>query len=516
MTKPFREQEAKEQEAKEQEALRNTSPELEASYAQQKDEERISKDLFNKATTSQYRMESERYIFNSIIGRGGMGVVLKGYDKLLSRDVAVKFLNSEFSDNDEARKIFLSEARLMAKLSHPNLIAVHDVCSVENRAMMVVELIEGEDLSETLKTTPTGLELDLVLSLGVQLAEVVQYLHDEGMVHRDLKPANVMLKPDKSIKLIDFGLTRTMEMLIIRTTSMRGTPAYMSPEQLKGELITSATDIYQIGATLFELFSGKLPFETNAYSPEARQKPPRLRDLLPEIDSEICEVITSCLAYKPGDRPKSAQIIADRFRAIQGRLALPDTSLQEKPSAPDTSWSPMKKLGLVALIVAMLAIVGVVLMNFSQTSLPDGSLSAAITTLPNETPTLPENKNALTPKVDVTTPQPEAPASLRTQLKPEHNVISNISPALIAPSLPKAQPVSEKKKKPFVRATRKRKKKVTSKPKPAPTIAIQAEASAAPVRAEPMPKNTPSLFNGGNDTSVKLKKSNDSPLLYKD
>ena len=263
----------------------------------------------------------ERYVYEKTIGRGGMGMVIRARDRMLNREVAIKLLSDELHDNEEAQGIFLAEARHLATLSHPNLVAVHDISKVDDRVFMVMEYVRGstlEQLSETLK----GLSEAIALKLMIQLTRVVAYLHDHKVIHRDLKPANAIVRHDGTLKLVDFGLAKHFDDLYIKGTRMRGTPAYMSPEQLKGHELGPSSDIYQLGVCLFEMVTGKLPFSQGdvAYS-HLNERAPRVRTIRPEISGALEDIIAACLAKEPQDRPQSAQellaLIQERHRQLQ-------------------------------------------------------------------------------------------------------------------------------------------------------------------------------------------------------
>ena len=282
---------------------------------------RVSQELLRRATTSQYRFESERYDFAEIVGRGGMGIVLKAHDKLLNRTVAVKFLSPELNDQQEARDVFLTEARSMAKLSHANLVPVFDVGVIEGHVMMVVEFVEGHDLLKIVDDEGgRGLDQESVLRAGIQLCRVVHYMHGQGMIHRDLKPANVIMQEDGTIKLIDFGLTRTLSGLAIRQTRVRGTPAYMSPEQAAGEPLSVTSDVYQLGVTLFELLTGRLPFEKEIIKSHQSIPAPDVREFASHIDEALAQCVDRCLCKGPDERYPSAQALMEELRTIYGTL----------------------------------------------------------------------------------------------------------------------------------------------------------------------------------------------------
>lgn len=267
--------------------------------------------------SSQLDQLGGRYQFERLLGRGGMGVVFKAEDTLLSRPVAIKVLNEELRYNPEAQKIFLAEARSLATLKHPNLVSVHDVTTQSDFVFMVTEYVEGRNLDRWLRKNGR-LEQDVIISIGAQLAAGLDYLHNKGMIHRDLKPGNVILKDDGAIKVIDFGLARSLDEISIRGTQVRGTPAYMAPEQIRGDALTPQTDLYQFGITLYELLSGQLPFPSGdmAYA-HVHKTPPAIDELVPGIVPELALLIHRCLKKEPSERPSSAAELLRSFRELQ-------------------------------------------------------------------------------------------------------------------------------------------------------------------------------------------------------
>ena len=262
----------------------------------------------------------ERYVFEEVLGRGGMGIVVQANDKLLHRTVAIKMLNEEFLENVEAQQIFLEEARSIATLRHPNLVAIYDVTMIDGRAMIVFEHIDGQDL-DTLFENEGCLSEASVVGIAVQLTRALKYLHDKGILHRDIKPANVLVQPDGVLKIIDFGLARSLEEIAIKGTKVRGTPAYMAPEQIDGSQLLAATDIYQLGVSLFELLAGQLPFSSGnmAYA-HMHMDPPAVSEFVTLHEPEVGQLIHACLQKKPEDRP-SAHDLFGAFQAIYARHA---------------------------------------------------------------------------------------------------------------------------------------------------------------------------------------------------
>lgn len=262
------------------------------------------------------RVLGGRYHIEASLGQGGMGTVYRARDRRLERDVAIKTLNEQLRNNDEASRLFLEEARQMAPLSHPHLVAVYDVAELDEHQLMVTEFVEGKSLEQILDDEgPMG--IDDALVAGYQLAVAVAYLHDQEMIHRDLKPANAMLESDGSVKLIDFGLARSLEKLMTKGTQVRGTPAYMAPEQVTGPGPTSATDVYQLAATIYDLLTGETPgdVEQGNFIAHATAEVQAITDHRADLPQSLVELIHHCLDDDPDNRLTAHQL-ADELAAI--------------------------------------------------------------------------------------------------------------------------------------------------------------------------------------------------------
>src|ERR1700751_1050604 len=194
------------------------------------------------------------------IGAGGMGVVYRAHDERLDRDVALKVLSPELSGDQEFLARFRREARTLSKLNHPNVATVHDFDTEAGTSFIVMELVQGKSLIETIRKGPSA-ENELV-RLAVQLLDGLRAAHAEGIIHRDLKPGNLRETLDGRLKILDFGLALTLQsdmdvtQSIASTTGVVGTLPYMAPEQLRGEYIDARTDIYSAGVVLYELATG--------------------------------------------------------------------------------------------------------------------------------------------------------------------------------------------------------------------------------------------------------------------
>jgi serine/threonine protein kinase len=260
----------------------------------------------------------DHFAILGVVGRGGMGVVLRGFDTHLERDVAVKVLDPMLAHDETARRRFCRESRTAASISHENVVTVHHVAREESTDLpyLVMQLIDGEALDERLARVGR-LPLKDVVRIGAQVAAGLAAAHEKGLIHRDVKPANVLLERGTDrVKLTDFGLARAAaDVRLTRTGLVTGTPLYMAPEQARGEEIDARADLFSLGVLLYELCTGRTPFD--ARSPLAvlkrltdeRHQP--VRALNSDIPEWLAAVIDRLLAKSPADRFQSAREVAD-------------------------------------------------------------------------------------------------------------------------------------------------------------------------------------------------------------
>jgi len=238
-------------------------------------------------------------------GEGGMGVVYKAKDTRLNRTVSLKFLPAELTQDKEAKKRFIQEAQAAAALNHPHICIIHEVDESDDQTFIAMEFIEGQTLKEKIETGPLGVEE--AVDIASQIAEGLGEAHKKGIIHRDIKPANIMLIEKGQAKITDFGLAKlSWGADLTKPSTIMGTVAYMSPEQARGEEVDHRTDIWSLGAMLYEMLSGERPFQKAQeqaliYS-ILNDKPTPLSLLRSDIPTHIEQVIEKALAKKASER----------------------------------------------------------------------------------------------------------------------------------------------------------------------------------------------------------------------
>jgi tetratricopeptide (TPR) repeat protein len=274
------------------------------------DEQKRTETLRGKAPAVVTYGEKNRYEVLGMLGKGGMGAVYKAYDHLLKRHVAYKVLAESLLRDPLARDQLLNEARAAAQLNHPNVVTVFDIGFNGDQSFICMELVEGESYQSILRAR-TWLEIEEAMHFLVSVSQGLDHAHSRAIVHRDMKPSNVLLTSDHRVKILDFGLARPAEdsarLEGSADSSMSGTPKYISPEAIQGRPTDARSDVYSLGATLYELLVGRAPFtEGNLLMHHIHTPPPPLRNLRSEISTELEELVLHCLAKMPQERFQTA------------------------------------------------------------------------------------------------------------------------------------------------------------------------------------------------------------------
>lgn len=256
-----------------------------------------------------------------IAGRGGSGVAYRAYDQQLKRTVAIKVLNTMTSQDDEHRQKLIREAEAAASLLHPSIVQVYHIGENNGLPYLVMEFIAGHSLAEALQAGP--LSVDKTIDVVIQVARAIDHAHRSGIIHRDLKPANVLLDLEGHPHVCDFGLARQIEseFTLHATGDVMGTPAYMPPEQARGEGVTVASDVYSLGAVLYQCLTGRPPFLASTpweiMTQVMTDDPPPLRQLNSSLPRDLETICSVALHKIPNRRYASAEILANELQRFR-------------------------------------------------------------------------------------------------------------------------------------------------------------------------------------------------------
>lgn len=264
------------------------------------------------------------YEIQEVIGRGGCGIVLKAFDEMLHRIVAIKVMSPELAATSPARKRFLREARTAAAIRHENVVSIHAV-DEQPVPFLVMEYVAGQTLQQKLDQSGP-LDVRDIVSIGYQIACGLEAAHAIGLIHRDIKPANILLEQGKDrIKITDFGLARTADdASLTQSGTIAGTPLYMSPEQAQGRAIDQRSDLFSLGSVLYVMCSGRPPFRAATtlavLQRVANEEPRPIQEIIPETPDWLVAIIAKLHVKQPGDRFASAQEVAARLAGHQAEM----------------------------------------------------------------------------------------------------------------------------------------------------------------------------------------------------
>jgi len=292
-----------------------------------------------KSSVGPYRIEST-------LGRGGMGVVYRAVHEHLGRQVAIKALAPELTQQPEFKDRFFSEAKTQARLQHPNIVGVYDLLEDGGEYFIVMEFVAGEVLDDRLAASQNvGLELSAAFEIFAQVLAALDYAHSEGVIHRDIKPSNVLITESGRVKLTDFGIALLIgNKRLTASQSAIGTPTYMSPEQIaRPRAVDHRTDIYSAGVVFFEMLVGKPPFDEDTEygikKMHVEALPPDLSLLRPSLPPALVQAVARALAKNPDERQASAGLFLRELQAALPQFGATLGASQMTPAQPSPAFA---------------------------------------------------------------------------------------------------------------------------------------------------------------------------------
>src|SRR5918993_1550154 len=278
------------------------------------------------------RRLADRYVLETLVARGGMGAVWRGRDLRLDRPVAIKVMAGDRPADLHAVERFDREARTVARLTRPNIVAVYDFGSDGADSYLVMELVEGRSVADLIALGP--LSVAQAVTIAAQTCDGLAAAHAAGVVHRDVKPANLIVTSAGVVKVCDFGIARLQHAVgqsrLTGSAVALGSTRYMAPEQVLDEPVDERADLYGLGCTLYAMLTGGPPFPGDnpiaVVEKHVTQAPPDVRSHRPEVPVELAALVDSLLAKAPADRPADAGAVAARLAAMFGEIASAEPS----------------------------------------------------------------------------------------------------------------------------------------------------------------------------------------------
>jgi serine/threonine protein kinase len=269
-----------------------------------------------------------KYLIINEVGRGSTGTVYLSHDPYYGRDVAIKVYNIDSGGDDErariARKMFLSEAHMVGMLQHPNILPIFDAGEEGGHCYIVTEHVHGARTLAAYTRADNLLRVDDVVEIMFKCAKALHYAHSRGVIHRDIKPSNIMLTQDSDVRIIDFGIALVADSEISRIEGIAGSPSYMSPEQVQSLELSNRSDLYSLGAVMYELLTGSRPFRAGNLAKLLHQivyaTPPPIHTLREEIPEDLENVVATALLKEPEQRYKSGLDFAADLTRVHQKL----------------------------------------------------------------------------------------------------------------------------------------------------------------------------------------------------
>jgi serine/threonine-protein kinase len=352
-------------------------------------------------------MKIGRYEILDEIGQGAMGTVYRARDPLIERTVAIKTVSIEQLQQEgaDAESRFLREAQSAGRLSHPNIVTIYDVGEADGLAYIAMEYLSGTTLRDLMNRRPMPLEL--ALETATQMAEAMAFAHEHGVIHRDIKPSNVVVTGKRGrIKLTDFGIAHLINSEHTQTGQMLGSPRYMSPEQAMGREIDGRSDIFSLGAVLYEMITGQYAFDGDSLTTilyrVINEAPTPATSLRPQLPAGLASLLTSMLSKNPQIRPDARDLV----NALHALLPAAPT----KPATPPSNRVP-RLLPILAFItpfgIFLLIGMGIIVIDFflpPTRQAPDATAQTEALTGPGLNPVSPPAREV--PKPDRVAPSP--------------------------------------------------------------------------------------------------------------
>jgi serine/threonine protein kinase len=269
-----------------------------------------------------------KYLIINEVGRGSTGTVYLSHDPYYGRDVAIKVYNMDSGGDEErariARKMFLSEAHMVGMLQHPHILPIYDAGEEEGRCYIVTEHVHGARTLAAYCKPDNLLRVDDVVEIIYKCAKALHYAHTRGVIHRDIKPSNIMLTQDSDVRIIDFGIALVADSDVSRIEGIAGSPSYMSPEQVQSLDLTNVSDLYSLGAVMYELLTGTRPFRAGNLVKLLHQivyaTPPPIHTLRKDIPSELEAVVATAMQKAPAKRFRSGADFAAELTRVHQQL----------------------------------------------------------------------------------------------------------------------------------------------------------------------------------------------------